>query len=466
MRILIIGHGAREHALVSRFVSEGHEVVVCHKKQNVGIERTANACWLVPDYTSAPHIVDKAVAQNIDLIVPSDEEALFSGVADEANRRGIPCSGHEAYTATVLEQQRPAVIAAIPCRAPLARPAGKIAHSYHEIMAMIRDTGAAVVIKPIATPFAITFVTPEADIGWRQHIKWPAWVETYVEGMEFSTHLFYINGQPKHLGVTLDYPFTDSSRRALTGGMGAVALPDDNSILSAAIIQRCTKATIDGVERLAVDVGIRPNGFISAQFRATARGVIFTEMDCKPGNPEIIALLPTLRNDFVKLLTDPGDIPLRTNMTVIALSMAPRGYPKTLGVTQVPAWREPDGVFYGESLLVDDGCLAFGPSRALCLTQSASSIELARSLILPAAASTAKATNLMYRSDVGDVALRGASLRVKMSLKKLQQRGGRRLMLRLSPAANASLELLIATGQFQSATEAINLILMRAASNR
>lgn len=465
MRILIVGHGAREHAMAARLASEGCEVLSCHAKPNAGLSAVCSKCFVVPNY-SAAEIIPIAIEQRIDLLLPANEQALFAGVVDAAIRSGIPCVGHTKKAAEVIERHRALVISSMLPVLPVRPPRGCIANHVNDIKKEI-NTHQKVAVKPLGVNFggrsyqSVYFLTAEnfdIEVGC---IPIPAWVEPFIPGRDFSIHYVFTSGVGKRFGVTLDYPLLGRESEILTGGMGCVSLPDKNDILSVSVIEKCAKMIESGLNSLICDAGISLSGFVSAQFRVTDCGVIFTEMNCKPGDPEIIALLEGFDGNFLDLLTSGLECVERTKLFSIALVMAPTGYPNEQRlVATLPAdMATKPGIFLGESCLVNDR-LVSGDSRMACVVKRSSSLSLARSSVMACVAELASDGTLFYRPDVGDIETKNASGRVRASLLKLKERGGKRLMLRLSPEAFASMRRIMGRSGFKTETEAINAVLI------
>lgn len=466
MRVMIVGHGAREHAIARRLVQDGHEVLACAARENAGLLRDCDDFVLVPSYSGA-EIAKLAVARGVDLLLPADEAALFDGVTDASTELGVPCFGHPRKTALFMEGMRHEVISLLKPGRYARPPSGRLIRTRREWLSM--PASEMVVAKPVSSDAraqGVSFVQP----GGESKIALPAWVEPYKAGVDFSIHYLALGGQAVYLGLTFDYPFLSKKSFTLTGGMGSlVPGRSDETVVPDALLDECKAMAENLIRSISEERRLDVRGFVSAQFRKVRQHAIFTELDCKPGNPEIIALLPTLEGDLGEALLEAaqGTAPqISTNgLASIAISMSPASYPYPSSVLltkhNVPAsLLASETVFFGETSMLDLA-IRSGESRTICVTGCGANIEEARGSAKALATEIRMDAGLVFRDDVGSGVLAGATERVRKSLQVLKTSGGKRVMLRLSPEANKTLRELLEKGDFKNETEAINAAVVR-----
>lgn len=466
MRVLIAGHGAREHAIARRLVQDGHEVVACAARKNAGLLQNCHEFVSVPEY-SGTGIAKLAVSRGVDLLLPTDEASLFLGAADAAAEAGVLCFGHPRKTALFMEGMRHEVISLLKPGRYARPPSGRLIRARREWLSM--PASEMVVAKPVSSDTrasGVSFVQP----GDASKIALPAWVEPYKAGVDFSIHYLALGGRAVYLGMTFDYPFLSKKSLTLTGGMGSlVPGRSDETVVHDTLLNECKAMAEHLIRSISEERRLDVRGFVSAQFRKVRQHAIFTELDCKPGNPEIIALLPTLEGDLGEVLLEAaqGTTPqISTNgLASVAISMAPASYPYPSSVLltkhNLPAsLLASETVFFGETSM-SHSVIRSGESRTICVTGCGASIEDARGSAKALATEIRRDTGLVFRDDIGSGALAGATERVRKSLQALKTSGGKRVMLRLSPEANKALRELLEKGDFKNETEAINAAVVR-----
>ena len=88
MKVLVIGSGGREHAIVDACARAGHEVLCT--PGNPGIAAQAR---LLASAQDAPALAELAVREGADVVIVGPEAYLAAGVVDECERRGVPAFG-------------------------------------------------------------------------------------------------------------------------------------------------------------------------------------------------------------------------------------------------------------------------------------------------------------------------------------------------------------------------------------
>ena len=89
-KYMIVGDGAREHAIASRLVEEGQKVISYQTKPNIGLRRICSSNIFGVNY-DAKIIVASAKSERVNIIIPGVEQAIFNGISDIAENESIFC---------------------------------------------------------------------------------------------------------------------------------------------------------------------------------------------------------------------------------------------------------------------------------------------------------------------------------------------------------------------------------------
>src|SRR5215470_8512414 len=145
MRVLVIGSGAREHALVARFAAEPGVAALLCAPGNPGIARQARTVPLDP--TDAEAVADLAAREHIDLTIVGPEVPLSRGVADRFATEGRPLFGPTAAAARLESSKAFAKDFMARHRVPTAR--FRVCHDEATALTVIRDgaLGLPIVVK-------------------------------------------------------------------------------------------------------------------------------------------------------------------------------------------------------------------------------------------------------------------------------------------------------------------------------
>ncbi|MET4583915.1 phosphoribosylamine--glycine ligase [Conyzicola nivalis] len=334
MRILVLGSGAREHAIISSLLREdaGHEITAA--PGNAGIAAAVEVVGLDP--TNGSIVRDYARDNGIELVVIGPEAPLVSGVADKLRAAGIPVFGPNKAAAALEGSKTFAKRIMDAAGVPTGRAAR--ASTEEQAVAAIDEYGAPYVIKAdgLAAGKGV-LVTPDRSAAiehahyWLQHGD--VLVEEFLAGQEVSLFLLSDGESVVPLEPAQDYKRAyDHDDGPNTGGMGAYSpLPWLTEEFVDDVIQAVALPTI---RQLAAEqtpfVGLLYCGLI-----LTKSGTRVIEFNARFGDPETQVVLPRLVTPLSGLLyaAATGGLgrlpyPKFSDEVAVTVVLASEGYPE------------------------------------------------------------------------------------------------------------------------------------------
>jgi phosphoribosylamine--glycine ligase len=363
MKILVIGSGGREHALVWKLRKSPRVQAIFCAPGNAGIAEQATCVPIKATETAA--LLDFARQEQINLTVVGPDDVLAAGLVDAFEAAGLRVFG-PTKAAAQLESSK--VFAkdfmqrhGIPTAQSASFTDSGEAHLYCRKMKhplVIKADGLAlgkgVIIAPNAWTAAMAIhdimeVRKFGDAGAKVVI------EEFLVGEECSVHAL-VDGRDYLL-----FPGAQDHKRAYdgdtgpnTGGMGTFSPPAH--LLTAEMEERIRREIMDPFISGLVEDGLLFRGMLFPGLMITADGPKVLEFNCRFGDPEAQVLLARLESDLMDLLeaTIDGSLaeqqPVWSNDSAVCVVMASAGYPGsyTTGVpiSNVPAEREHVTVFH------------------------------------------------------------------------------------------------------------------------
>ncbi|MCX7522965.1 phosphoribosylamine--glycine ligase [Microbacterium sp. STN6] len=301
MKILVLGSGAREHAIITSLLSEraGHEITAA--PGNAGI--AADVPTVALDANDPEVVAGYALDHDIELVVIGPEAPLVAGVADAVRTRGIPTFG-PGQQAAQLEGSK-AFAKRIMDAAGVPTGRAVQATSLLEAEQALDAFGAPYVVKAdgLAAGKGV-LVTHDREAAVAHASRWltqgGVLVEEFLEGKEVS--LFFLSDGHTVLPLTpaQDYKrLGDGDTGPNTGGMGAYSpLP----WLAEDAVDEITATVAEPTVRQLAEEQTPFIGLLYCGLIVTPKGIRVIEFNARFGDPETQVVLPRLATPLSALL--------------------------------------------------------------------------------------------------------------------------------------------------------------------
>ncbi|WP_344018609.1 phosphoribosylamine--glycine ligase [Streptomyces luteireticuli] len=298
MKVLVIGGGAREHALC-RSLSLDPDVTALHcAPGNAGIAEVAEVHPV--DALDGAAVADLAAALGADLVVVGPEAPLVAGVADAVRTRGIPVFGPSAEAARLEGSKAFAKSVMASANVPTAR--SYVCTTPAEVDAALDAFGAPYVVKDDGLAAGKGVVVTDDLAAAREHALAceQVVIEEFLDGPEVSLFAVTDGETVVPLQPAQDFKRAlDGDRGPNTGGMGAYSpLPWADPKLVDEVLRTVLQPTVDELRRR----GTPFSGLLYAGLAITSRGVRVIEFNARFGDPETQVVLARLKTPLAGLL--------------------------------------------------------------------------------------------------------------------------------------------------------------------
>lgn len=338
MKILVVGTGAREHALV-RALSLDPAVAALHAapgNPGVGALATLHAV----DQLDGSAVAALATELAADLVVVGPEAPLVAGVADAVRAAGIPVFGPSAEAARLEGSKAFAKEVMAAAGVPTAEP--RVASTVDEVEAALDAFGAPYVVKEDGLAAGKGVVVTDDRAVALEHGRacvekegGRVVVEEYLDGPEVSLFVLSDGATVVPLVPAQDFKRAlDGDAGPNTGGMGAYSpLPWAPDGLVDEVLDRVARPTVDEMARR----GTPFVGVLYCGLALTSKGTRVVEFNARFGDPETQVVLPRLATPLAGVLLAAAtgalaDLPPLEwrDEAAVTVVVASHGYPGTV----------------------------------------------------------------------------------------------------------------------------------------
>ena len=338
MRVLVIGAGAREHALAWKLAHSRHVEKVFAAPGNPGMAAVAECVPIAVN--EGTRLAEFAERERIDLTVIGPEAPLIAGVADLFRERGLHVFGPGSAGAALEGSKAFAKQLMTEYGIPTAQH--RTFSEAKPALAYLDEHGAPVVVKADGNAagkgalVALDMETAREAVRSMmiEHVFGEAGdvvvIEDYVQGDEIGSTA--ICKGTHYLPMTL----SQDHKRALdhdeglnTGGMGVFApLPFVDKATEQDIYRNIVAATLQALKARGIDF----SGVLYSNIMLTERGPVVLEHNTRFGDPETQAFMMLLREDLLNVLEFAQTLPVKLDTLwkpgyAVSISLASGGYP-------------------------------------------------------------------------------------------------------------------------------------------
>ncbi len=314
MRVLAVGGGAREHAMVEALARSRAEVLACLKNRNPGICRTAKSFGLI-DETDVPRVVSFARTGRAELAVVGPEAPLEAGLSDGLRDAGVPTAS-PSRAAARIETSKSFMRELLARHRIRGAVRYALVNSMDELGPALSTLGMDVVVKPVGLTggkgvkvFGEHMTTREDIEDYAREIlsnriggSASLVVEEKLVGEEFTLQAFCDGERVVPMPAVQDHKRAyEGDKGPNTGGMGSYSQADGLLPFLRRSEYDDAVDIMSSVVRALKDDDAEYRGTLYGQFMLTKAGPKVIEFNARFGDPEAMNVLSLLKGDFTEV---------------------------------------------------------------------------------------------------------------------------------------------------------------------
>jgi len=422
MRVLVVGNGGREHALVWKIRQSPLAKEVYCAPGNAGIAELADCVPI--DTSNIVEVADFAQTIKADLTVVGPELPMVLGIADEFNRRGMTIfcpsraaaeiEGSKAFAREFMDRHKIPSPRYEICRSPeeAADFAKRAPFGFPFVVkadGLASGKGTVVAKDAAEARAAIASVMSDKKFG---QAGAKVVMEEFLPGEECSFLVFCDGAKVVPMVSVQDHKRAfDGDEGPNTGGMGTISPATNLSLdVHKQIMQEIILPTIKG---MAAE-GRKYQGVLYAGLMITEKGPRVLEFNARFGDPETQVILARMRSDIVPILQGVAEGNLRESKIewakepAVCVVLASKGYPDSMETGQpiqgLDAKHGADVIVFHAATAKRDSAIITVGGRVLGVTALAPNLDAAVNRAYEAIG-TIRFEGMHYRRDIGQQAL-------------------------------------------------------------
>ncbi len=416
-RVLLVGNGAREHAVAKKIVEDNGVLYSFMSRENPGIANLSNE-YVIDDLNNFECLKNCGFMENIDYAFIGPEAPLAEGIVDYLeDKLHIPTCGPRKSVAKI-ETSKVFARELLKKHSINGNPNFFVCNNLSMLDTAIDKLGLEVAIKPDGLTggkgvkvYGDHFQTKEALVKYAEQVleKHASFlIEEKVIGKEFSLQAFTDGKNLQIMPLVRDYKRAyDNEQGPNTGSMGSYSLPahnlpfiDEKDMAKAMSILRHT------IKAIKEETGIAYKGILYGQFMKNEKGIYLIEFNVRFGDPEAINVLKLLKTGFntiCKSILENNLVEIEfEKRATVCVYVVPKGYPtKPEPNNDLKIPFDLKNELYFASVYRDKQKIRTTTSRALAIVGEGNTLDKARE---KAYENVPKIEGkIFYRNDIGQL---------------------------------------------------------------